>query len=199
MEQGTFISEDFSLLLGNNGERFLKYLFDKYYKELCRLSFRYVGRSDIAEDIVQDIYISIWNKRHSLQYTGPVKPCFIRSVINASLNYINSQHAQQHFDDESKLNSHISAHTHFEMLEGKELEDMLLLAIEQLPDKCRTIFSMSRMSGLSHKEIAEKLNISTKTIEAQITIALSRLHQFLQQMGYFTMFLILFNLFIKFI
>jgi len=186
-----FIGENFELLLGKHGELFLKHLFDKYYKEMCKLSYRLVGRSDIAEDIVQDTFINIWNKRQTLQYSGPIKPYFIRSVINASLNYLKSLYARQHFDEESKMTEQITNADQSDLLENKELEELLRLAIEQLPERCRVIFSMSRMSGLSHKEIAEHLNISTKTIEAQISIALKRIHHYLLQMGYFPLFLLL--------
>jgi RNA polymerase sigma-70 factor, ECF subfamily len=184
----TYENEDFSLLLASDGELFLKYLFDKYYRELCKLSFRYVGRVDVAEDLVQDVFINTWNKRHTLEYKGVIKPCLIRSVINISINYIKSKYARMNIEDESKLVNYNSEIQLQENIEGKELEQLLEIAITQLPDKCREIFSMSRLSGLSHKEIAEQLDISTKTIEAQISIALKRIHQLLKKMGYFSIF-----------
>ena len=191
--QNEFISEDFSLLLSDSGEAFLKYLFDKYYGELCKLSFRYIGRSDIAEDVVQDVFINIWNKRNTLNYIGEIKPCLIRSVINASLNYIKSKYASQNFEDESKLSTLHTGIGYNEDLHGHELQKLLEIAIGQLPEKCREIFSMSRLSGLSHKEIAENLDISTKTIEAQITIALKKIHQFLKGMGYYMLLFFIFK------
>lgn len=187
--QNKFVSEDFSLLLSSEGDLFLKYLFDKYYAELCRLAFRYTGRSDVAEDVVQEVFINIWSTRFTLNYKGNIKPCLIKSAINASLNYIKSKYGRQAFEDDNKL-SEYSANIGFEEdLESKELDKLLKIAIDQLPEKCRVIFSMSRLSGLSHKEIAENLDISTKTIEAQITIALKKIHHFLSQMGYFPFFL----------
>ena len=183
--QNKFASEDFSLLLTNDGDLFLKFLFDKYYQELCRLSFRYVGRSDISEDIVQEVFINIWNKKQSLNYNGCIKPCLIRSVINASLNYIKSKYGRQNFEDDSKLDSLETGLVQHEDISSRELEKLLEIAVGQLPGRCREIFAMSRFSGLSHKEIAESLDISTKTIEAQITIALKKIHRFLSQAGYF--------------
>jgi RNA polymerase sigma-70 factor (ECF subfamily) len=185
--KNNFQNESFSLLLGNSGELFLKYLFDKYYGELCKLSYRYVGRAEIAEDIVQEVFINIWNKRQEISYEGPVKPYFIRSVINASLNYVQSKYAKIDFEEDSKL---VYWGASNEMaIEHKELEDIINKAIEQLPDRCRTIFVMSRMSGFSQKEIADQLGISVKTIEAQMTIALKRMHQSLKKMGYFPLWL----------
>ena len=182
-----FPNEDFSYLLTEKGDLFLKYLFDKYYLELCKLSFKYVGRTDIAEDIVQDVFINIWNKRNTLNYTGNIKPCFIKSVINASINYIQSKYARQNFVDESSAISNKSAYNQHDDIVGRELNHLIMDAIEQLPDKCRIIFSLSRFSGLSYKEIAEQLGLSIKTVEAQISIALKRVHEFLTKYGYFVL------------
>ena len=181
--QQKFTGEDFSLLLSNEGELFLKYLFDRYYRELCQLSFRYVGRSDVAEDIVQEVFINIWNSRFTLNYVGLIKPCFIKSVINTSLNYINSKYGRIIFEELKLVISEKKIEEN--NLESKELEKLIEFAIAQLPVKCRAIFSMSRLSGLSHKEISENLNISVKTIEAQITIALRKIHNYLMKAGYF--------------
>jgi RNA polymerase sigma-70 factor, ECF subfamily len=188
--QYKFSNEDFSCLLTNNGEVLLRYLFDKYYDELCRLSFRYTGRSDVAEDMVQEVFINIWNKRHSLNYQGKIKPYLIRSVINSSLNHIKSKHEKHIFEDDKILAIFDANPGYHEDLNTKELEKLLETAIGKLPDKCREIFVLSRLSELSHKEIAEELDISTKTIEAQITIALKKIRQFLSQVGYFPFFLL---------
>lgn len=184
-----FPNEDFSLLLTSKGEIFFKYLFDKYYGELCRLAFRYTGRSDVAEDVVQEVFINIWNSKLSMDYKGSIKPCLIRSVINTSLNYIKSKHGRHIFEGHHNLSSLNSALGYHEDTNCHELEKLLELAVDQLPDKCREIFAMSRFLGLSHKEIATELDISTKTIEAQITIALKKIHLFLSQMGYFPFFI----------
>ena len=187
-----FRDEDFSNLLADSGELFLKYLFDKYYLEFCKLSFKYVGRTDIAEDIVQEVFINIWNKRNTLNYTGNIKPCFIRSVINTSLNYIQSKFARQNFvSEDSAILQHSNYNQHDETV-GKELDVIITSAIEELPEKCRAIFVLSRFSNLTYKEIAEQLNISVKTVEAQISNALKRVHEYLAKQGYFGLILFLF-------
>ena len=177
--------EDFVHLLTDKGDLFLKFLFDKYYTDLCKLSFKYVGRTDIAEDLVQDVFINIWNKRHTLQYTGNIKPCLITSVINTSINYSKSKFARQIMVEECAVQNNSGTNNPHDEVLHQELGQLLKIAIEQLPDRCRTIFSLSRFSGLSNKEIAEQLNISVKTVEAQMTIALKRIQQCLQKYGYF--------------
>jgi RNA polymerase sigma-70 factor (ECF subfamily) len=185
-----FSDEDFVNLLSVNGEAFIKYLFDKYYAELCRLSFKYVGRTEISEDIVQDVFINLWNKRFVLNYSGKIKPCLITSVINTSLNYIQSKFARQNILDESHIEDDITGFNQHDEVVKEELDKIVKLAIEKLPDKCRTIFMLSRFSGLTYKEIADKLNISIKTVEAQISIALKKILHFLSKFGYFILFII---------
>ena len=187
-----FPDEDFSNLLSKKGDLFLKYIFDKYYMELCKLSFKYVGRTEIAEDIVQEVFISIWNKRNTLNYTGPIKPCFIRSTINSSINYIKSKYAKQDKVDENEAKSNSGVYNQHDEVVVKELDQILKIAIEQLPDKCRTIFTLSRYSGLSYNEIAVQLNISIKTVETQMSIALKKIQGFLTRIGYFISIVVLF-------
>jgi RNA polymerase sigma-70 factor, ECF subfamily len=180
-----FNGKDFSNLLSNEGDLFLKYLFDQYYLEFCKLSFKYVGRTDIAEDIVQEVFINIWNKRFALNYSGKVKPYLLKSVINASINYIKSKFARQDMADEDFAKNTPEKYDPHDELVKSELNQLVKIAIEQLPDKCRAIFMLSRFSDLTYKEIAEQLNISIKTVEAQIGIALKKLQQFLSKLGYF--------------
>jgi RNA polymerase sigma-70 factor (ECF subfamily) len=180
-----FVNEDFSNLLSDGGDLFLKYLFDSYYAEFCRLSFRYVGNTQIAEDLVQDVFINLWNKRYDLNGKGNIKPYLIKSVINISLNYIRSKFAKQNLlkeDITKEVHSHINPH---DELISYEIEKLLKTAIENLPDKCRTIFMLSRFTDLSYKEIADQLCISIKTVETQMSIALKKIRQFLSRFGYF--------------
>ncbi len=180
----TFEGEDYSNLVSKNGELFLKYIFDKYYLDFCKLSFKYVGRLDIAEDIVQNVFIHIWSKRFEINYSGSVKPYFTKSVVNASLNYLKSKFNQQHTSDEDKFKEKLTEFDQMDELAGQELHRLLKVAIGQLPDKCRAVFMLSRYSNLSYKEIAQELNISVKTVEAQIRIALQKIRQFLSKYGY---------------
>lgn len=179
-----YAEDDFSNLLSKQGDRFLKYIFDKYYSDLCKLSYKYAGRTDIAEDIVQEVFINIWNKRYTLNATGSIKPYLVKSVINASINYIRSKFVRQHSSETSNIKENSLDYTPHDDAVQQELHLLLKVAIEKLPDKCRTIFSLSRFSNLSHKEIAGELNISLRTVEAQIRIALQKIRQFLLRFGY---------------
>jgi RNA polymerase sigma-70 factor, ECF subfamily len=179
-----FPDEKFSNLLSENGAVFLRIVFDKYYGELCRLSFKYVGRTEIAEDIVQEIFINIWNKRFQLDNTGNIKPYLIRCAINASINYIKSKYNRLHLEMDVSLLEERSDYSPLDELKGSELLNLIKQAIETLPDKCRIIFVLSRFSNLTYREIAEKLGVSVKTVEAQVSIALRRLEKHVNKGGY---------------
>lgn len=183
-----FPDEKFSNLLAENSSLFLKSVFDKYYGELCKLSFKYVGRTEIAEDIVQEVFIIIWNKRYQLDNPGNIKPYLIRSVINSSINYIQSSYARQQFSDAIHVLENHLGHSHCDDLTSNELQGLIKQAIEGLPEKCRIIFLLSRFSFLSYREIALKLGISIKTVETQMSIAIKRIQQFLTKGGYFFLF-----------
>lgn len=184
MNSSIFPDEKFSNLLTGNGSEFLKYLFDAYYGQLCRLAFKYVGRMDIAEDLVQDVFINIWNKRVQLNNSAEIRPYLVRSVINASINYIRSKYNKVQFTDDFSLIETDSGFNPLDSLKNSELHMLIKVSIERLPDKCRLIFLLSRFSGLTYNEIAIKLGISVKTIETQISIALKRIESSLKANGY---------------
>lgn len=186
-------NEDFTYLLTDKGDLFLRHLFDRYYGELCKLSFKYVGRADVAEDLVQDVFINLWNKRNTLQYTGNIKPCLITSVINTSINYTKSKFARRLLVEDTTAHYKSDNYNQHDQLVSDELNDLVRMAIEQLPDRCRIIFTLNRYSGLSYKEIAHQLSISVKTVEAQMTIALKRMQQFLARFGYLVAFFLPFH------
>jgi RNA polymerase sigma-70 factor (ECF subfamily) len=179
-----FPDEKFSNLLAENSDQFLKSVFDKYYGELCKLSFKYVGRTETAEDIVQDVFINIWNKRYQLDNPGNIKPYLLKSVINSSINYIQSKYGRLQFSNGVDVLENHLEHSHYDDLTSNELQSLIKQAIEALPAKCRIIFLLSRFSCLSYREIAEKLGISVKTVETQISIALKRIQHFLKKGGY---------------
>ncbi|MFC2137210.1 RNA polymerase sigma-70 factor [Bacteroidota bacterium] len=180
----TFSEENIEHLKGTNGERYLELLYKKYYTELCRASYKYTGNGEAAEEIVQDVFVSLWNKRYEINITISLKSYIYKSVINTSLNYIKSKFARNQQNEDSINGFDYGNSTTEEALDKKELEEILYKAINELPDRCREIFSLNRFAGLTQKEISEKLNISIKTVETQITKALKRLKTEINKYGY---------------
>lgn len=102
------------------------------------------------------------------------------------MHIINFLKKKVHFSFENSIDEfeHPLGESPFETLQFKELQNALEKAIEMLPENCKAIYLLSRNSGLSNKEIAKKLNISSKTVENQITIALRKIRVFLEKHWY---------------
>jgi RNA polymerase sigma-70 factor, ECF subfamily len=148
-------------------------LFKTYYTPLVKLVYRMLRNSEAAEDIVQDVFVKVWNNRENLDQNKSIKSYLYRSAINTALNYIEkNKRSVQITKIESVTDSYKASHTE-EKISFKELEGKVSAAIDTLPPKCKIIFVMSRYDELSYKEIAEALDLSIKTVENQIGKALS--------------------------
>ncbi|MFA9389984.1 MAG: RNA polymerase sigma-70 factor [Prolixibacteraceae bacterium] len=156
-----------------------KALFEKFYPELCRYAFYLTNDKSIAEDLVQELFISLWEKRDSLQIES-VKSYLYTAVKNRSLNFLQSYYKKNiQFGITGKDDS-VSNSTK-EEVEYNELTLLLKEAVKTLPPKCYSVFFLKRFEYLSTKEIAGKLHLSEKTVENQMTIALKKIAVFLDR------------------
>ncbi|MEL6922891.1 MAG: RNA polymerase sigma-70 factor, partial [Bacteroidota bacterium] len=168
----------------NRGEdAAFRQIFDQYYKYLVVTAYNYVNDDAKAKDLTQDVFVELWKKRADIVITSSLKSYLRRSVINKALNWIKSQ-KRFDFGDESLDQNWTSTETDaIRQLEGADLQAIIQTAIDGLPERCRTVFKLSRFENLSHKEIAAQLNISTKTIENQMTKALKIIRAAVEQHG----------------
>jgi len=146
-------------------------LFDTYYKYLTVTAYRYLNDGEKAKDLVHDTFADLWNRRDSLKIHSNLKAYLRQAVVNKSLNYIKRE-KRIDFSEPERLPERPVAATAIMDIEADELKKVIQTVIDGLPNRCRIIFTMSRFEEKSHKEIAEALDISTKTIENQITRAL---------------------------
>ena len=151
-------------------------LFRRYYAPLVVYANKYVSSMDLAREIVQDFFVRLYEKRHTLSIDVSMKSYLYRSVYNCCINYINQRNIQdKHLknidlerNDEENLENEIYS---------VELQYKILEVIEELPSKCRRIFKMNRLEGLKNDEIAVQLNLSKRTVETQISKALKILRK----------------------
>lgn len=169
-----YSDEDIINLIKENNSKGIELLFKKYYKSLCSISNRYIRDENHAEDIVQELVLDIWNKRDKLNINSSLGSYLRRSAVNRSLNHIRSKRVVIVEEDQG-MNVTFDNRDVQLQLEKEEMERFINDAIDELPEKCRLVFVMSRFDGLSYKEISEKLEISTKTVENQIYKALKHL------------------------
>lgn len=156
-------------------------------KALCQYAWTFLKDKDEAEDIVQQVFISFWEKRGELEIKNSVKSLLYKSVCNASLNRIKQKNVRSSYAKEAKvlqLNSSEQS-----SIEEKELRRKIESTIEELPEQCRKIFRMSRFEQKKYQEIADELKLSVKTVENQMGKALKILRE--QLKDYLPLLLIL--------
>lgn len=148
-------------------------LFRMYYAPLCLYASRLLEDDDFAEETVQSFFVKFWEKREQIQIETSLKNYFFRSVKNLCLNRIKHEKIkQQHVKSVLAETDVTDFGDYFPEVDlKKDIEE----SIASLPEKRREIFRLSREEGLKYREIAEKLNISIKTVEAQMSLAIKHL------------------------
>ncbi len=156
-------------------EKAFRQLFDRYYPPMI-VSANYILKDkNVAQDAAQDVFVLLWKNRTKLSDTINIKAYLNRAVINKALTILKVRKRHTGENELTLLQKEDTSNYVDGLLENKELKNIIHKAIDALPEKRRIIFTLCRLQGLSHKEIAEKLNISTKTIENQMTQALKQL------------------------
>jgi RNA polymerase sigma-70 factor, ECF subfamily len=156
-------------------EQTLKTLFNDHFIDLCRFAVSYVKQDEVAKEIVQDAFVSLWEKRNSIDLSKPVKSYLSSTVRNKCLN---------HLRDNKKFSSDLLAleklsedagYDQPDKLIEKEMTEKIAAGIAELPEKCREIFVLNRYENLRYQQIADKLQISVKTVETQMSKALQHM------------------------
>lgn len=167
--------EELIRLLNNDNREAFEELYQRHWFHLYQAAFYILQETAASKDIVQDIFIWLWEKRSTLAISN-IKGYLKAAVRFKAANYIRSGNIRESFfDDLSKITRSELATSPDDDLSLKELKNIIHQAISQLPDKCREVYLLSRNEGLSNRQIAERLGISIKTVEAQMSIASKRL------------------------
>ncbi|SHL41386.1 RNA polymerase sigma-70 factor, ECF subfamily [Chitinophaga jiangningensis] len=161
--------------LKNGDEQALTYLYKTHWQSLFLLAYQLLKDREACKDLVQELFTELWQQAPRLEITTHLKAYLNASIKYKVFRYIRRQPANTTlFDQLEERMDHASPESE---LAYKELQQVLNTLIDHLPEKCRIIFRMSRDQQLSHKEIAARLNISVKTVENQITIAIRKLRE----------------------
>jgi len=156
----------------------LRRLFDRHYPLLLGDIHTYLPDEDTCKDLAQEVFVELWRKREELDIHTSLRAYLRRAAVNRALNRIKSNRRTVLDDTAGQQDrADTSPKDISQKQEQEHLEAALHRAIEQLPEKCRLVFSLSRFEHMSHREIAEQLGISTKTIENQITKAMRLLRE----------------------
>jgi len=156
--------------IGKGNSVVFKQVFMSHYESLCRYAYTILKNAEEAEDVVQSMFVKIWEKREGLEVKHTIRSYLFKAVYHQCINQL------EHRTVKLKHQVHIAHETHAETQLPEtfqhELEENIIAAINSLPDQCRIIFMMSRYDELRYAEIASNLNISVNTVENQISKAL---------------------------
>ena len=148
-------------------------VYRRHWEPLFVTTVRVIGNKEDAEDIIQEVFTSLWNRRKVLNLTGPLAGYLQASVKYKAINYIERNITRRHYL--AALNEAVKAGVPASpevLLQVKEVQQMIQTVIENMPPKMREVFELSRSHYLSHKEIAARLGISEETVKKHIQHAL---------------------------
>jgi RNA polymerase sigma-70 factor (ECF subfamily) len=153
------------------------YIFNYYYSSLCTFSMQYINDHEMVEDLVQDLFVNLWSEAPNINIRSSLKSYLFASVRNRCLDFlkhkkVSEKHRTYHL---YSADSNENSTDHY--FSESELRQTLHKSLEKLSPRCREIFELSRMHGLSNKDISEKLEISKRTVELQISNALKILRK----------------------
>ena len=161
----------------NGDEYAFEMFFKKYYLPLTRFAWRYVNSKAVAEELVQELFTILWEKKETWHTGGLVRSYLYKSVRNLSLNHLKHQGVKQEFDHEwmeQKENPQIEFRDEYR---EQQIREAIAKAIEELPERSKMTYKLHRYDGLTYPEIADVMGVSVKTVESQMTRTLKILRE----------------------
>ena len=153
-------------------DKLFEQLFKDHYKALHAYAATILKDADLAEEVVQQMFLKFWEKRELLVIATSIKAYLYKCVYNDSLNYLKHENVKKKYQDFTQLTANTLSEFASAKAELNELEIKLREALNELPEQCRTIFQLSRFEELKYREIADQLGLSIKTVENQMGKAL---------------------------
>lgn len=160
----------------SNDNKAFKKVFDLHYETLCSYVMQFTHNMPEAEDIVQNTFIKLWEKRNKITINTSLKAYLFRTCYNAYIDDFNEKKRKNSLLEDLKYEILLSQLEEEEFIVNNKKEKIKAL-VDTLPRKCKEILLLSKETGLKNKEIATKLNISIKTVESQIRIAFQKIRK----------------------
>lgn len=184
---GKCIDDDLIVQLKTSDRKAFEEIYNRYWKQMLALACLKIEDADESQEIVQQIFITLWERREELIIKSSLSGYLSVAVKYKIINTLNKRYIRRRHLENLPTTSFAQDST-TEWLEFEELQRKITKTIEELPEKCRLVFVLSRDQGLSQKKIAEKLQISEKTVEAHLGKAIKSLRSKLGA-NFFTFFL----------
>jgi RNA polymerase sigma-70 factor (family 1) len=167
--------------IAKGDQRSFEDIYRLFFIRLFNFALLYVHKKEIAEEVVNDVMMKVWNKRETLPGILNLETYLFVAVRNQSLNY-QSQYSNLHvaLEPENGRGEIINLNDPEKELEWKEIHHRLNQAIDELPGQCRTVFKLIKEEGFKYKQVAEILNISPRTVETQLFRAIKKLDKVIE-------------------
>ena len=156
-------------------------VFHRFYQGLCLYAKTVLKNQEVSEEIVQEVFYNIWKNRENLGITISLNNYLYKSVFNNSLMYLRKMKRELHLDDKVPVEKPDEYNDPSSLFDSYELNKAIEKTIRELPQRTRKIFMLNRMEGLRYKEIADKLSVSVKTVEADMGKALKAFRNSLKE------------------
>jgi RNA polymerase sigma-70 factor (ECF subfamily) len=156
-------------------------LFHRFYPGLCGYAESLVGKREIAEEVVQDVFYNVWKNRETLRINRSWQSYLYRSIYNNSMMHLRKMRREHPMDERNTFDYEVDTPDPSELMQLNEVSELVARTLEDLPDRTREIFRLNRQEGLKYREIAKKLSISIKTVEANMGKALKALRKSLEK------------------
>nr|WP_255452834.1 RNA polymerase sigma-70 factor [Aquimarina sp. RZ0] len=160
----------------NGNSQVFELIFKKYFKPLVAYAHSYISDIDIAQDLTQDIFLKLYEKRSTIEIHTSLKAFLYTSIRNRCFDYIKTNNIHKKHKDQLQIVSSLNnIDDEDPMLQRAELYVKIHEAIKSLPDQNQKIFKLSRLNGMTNQEIADELQISKRTVETHISNALKKI------------------------
>lgn len=169
-------AEELKALIGAGDEAAFRQLFNAYAQPLTRFAYAITKNNEAAIEIIDEIFVKIWKKKERLPQIKSLTTYLYTATKNTALNYLSRISHEKPTEAFDFINIELRAEERpDQMLISAEIFSKIKIAVEALPPKCKIIFKLIREDGLKYKQVAEVLNISESTVDAQMVIAVKRI------------------------
>ena len=174
-----YSNKELNMLLQKGDNKAYSQLFNLYYSDLYNYAGRIISDKYLLDDTIQDVFVSLYKNRDNIRVDISLKALLYKMTYNHCIDVIRHNNIQAQYLDKEVMDFYLSEVMRdpevIAKLKNEDIRVAIDNALSKLPPKCREIFELKKIEGYSGAEISKKLNISLKTVEAQMTIAYSRL------------------------
>lgn len=180
-----YTDEQLVVLLRDNDEEAFDEIYHRYWQKLLAIGYNHSRSKEAAEEIVQDVLLSLWNRRHDMEIN--ILSAWLATAVKFSVfkSLARENHRKDLLQQHPIENTSVSFDE--EIIQAKFLKEYVDGLVAGLPEQCRLVFVYSRDHQLSNREIAETMNLSPKTVESHLTRALKTLRHLLGNHRFFTL------------